>query len=164
FHPSMPPKDINYARPSVSTWATQLVGKHVEKSMRDLTHDPPVPDSLSAQVPVRLAAAANDRSKAKGIRVVTKEDLMSFRFSDRAKLFKARAPLVWYLTECMAAPKKNGELIVRKRRNPSIIQTSAIASFVLCRNQYANGYMAIQRGIWHIAFFVLGCSFDRRIR
>ncbi|KAE9383526.1 hypothetical protein BT96DRAFT_1032452 [Gymnopus androsaceus JB14] len=67
FHPSMPPKDINYACPSVSTWATQLVGKHVEKSMQDLTHDPPVPDSLSAQVPVHLAAAANDRSKAKGI-------------------------------------------------------------------------------------------------
>lgn len=27
FHPSVPPRDIEYARPSISTWATQLVSK-----------------------------------------------------------------------------------------------------------------------------------------
>lgn len=121
FDPYTSPSSINYAKSSISAWATQLVGKQVSKSMKDLTHDPPKPDEFSAQVPVRLVAAANDRTKGKGVRMVTKEDLMSFRLADRAKLFKARAPLVWYLTECMAAKKKNGILIARKRRNPSIV-------------------------------------------
>ncbi|KAE9401678.1 hypothetical protein BT96DRAFT_991844 [Gymnopus androsaceus JB14] len=62
-----------------------------------------------------------------------------------------RSPLVWYLMECMAAPKKNGVLVVQRRRNPEIIQTSAIPLFVLSGNQYANGYMAMHMGIWHIA-------------
>ncbi|KAE9386841.1 hypothetical protein BT96DRAFT_960505 [Gymnopus androsaceus JB14] len=151
FHPSFPPKDIAYARPSISTWATQLVGKHVKKSVRDLRHDPEIPNSLSDRVPVRLAAAANDNAKAKGVCTVTKDDLMSFQFSNCAKLFRMRSPLVWYLTKCMAVPKKNGVLAVRKWRNPETIQTSAIASFVLSGNQYANGYMAMHMGIWHTA-------------
>jgi hypothetical protein len=121
FHPSIAPASIRYARPSISSWAAQLVGKRVERSVKDLTHDPKNPDSFSRSIPVRLAAAANERTRAKGVRVVTREDLMSFRFSDRVKLFKARSPLIWYLTECIAAPKKKGVLVVRKRRNPAIV-------------------------------------------
>ncbi|KAE9391866.1 hypothetical protein BT96DRAFT_831430, partial [Gymnopus androsaceus JB14] len=82
---------------------------------------------------------------------ITKEDLMSFQLADHAKLFEEHAPLVWYLTACMAAPKKNGVFVVRKWRSPSVIQSAAISSFVLSRNQYANGYIAIHMGIWHIA-------------
>lgn len=118
FHPSITPRDIDYARPSISTWAAQLVGGHVENLMRWPTHDPLELDSFSACISVRPAAAANDWSKAKGVRVVTKEDLMSLSFSQRAEPFKACAPLVWYLTECMTAPKKNGKHVVWKRRNP----------------------------------------------
>ncbi|KAE9393583.1 hypothetical protein BT96DRAFT_999358 [Gymnopus androsaceus JB14] len=120
--------------------------------MRNLTHDPRVPDEFSAQVPVRIAATANERTKAKGVCTVTKEDLMSFRLAERAKLFQKRAPLVWYLTQCMAAPKKNGKLVDHKHRSPELIQTAVISSFALSQNQYANGYMAIQlMGVWHIA-------------
>ncbi|KAE9396142.1 hypothetical protein BT96DRAFT_1041065, partial [Gymnopus androsaceus JB14] len=64
-----------------------------------------------------------------------------FRIADVACLFKTRSPLVWYLTECMAAPQKKGVLI----------QVAAISSFILSRNQYANSYMAMHMGIWHIA-------------
>ncbi|KAF9049431.1 hypothetical protein BDP27DRAFT_1243108 [Rhodocollybia butyracea] len=117
FHPSVNPRDITYARPSLSTWATQLVGNQVEKSIQKLVHDPKVPDKYSAQVPVHLAATANERTKAKGVRTVTKEDLLSVHVN----LFKDRAPLLWYFTECMAAPKKNGVLIVWKQRNPSAV-------------------------------------------
>ncbi|KAE9385362.1 hypothetical protein BT96DRAFT_949893 [Gymnopus androsaceus JB14] len=45
----------------------------------------------------------------------------------------------------------NPEPHTNKRRNPLIIQAAAISSFVLSRNQYVNGYMAIHMGIWHIA-------------
>ncbi|THU93721.1 hypothetical protein K435DRAFT_799463 [Dendrothele bispora CBS 962.96] len=49
------------------------------------------------------------------------------------------------------ASRMNSVLITRKHRPPSIIQDAAISSFVLARNQYAKGYLAVQFGIWHIA-------------
>ncbi|KAE9403800.1 hypothetical protein BT96DRAFT_777099, partial [Gymnopus androsaceus JB14] len=123
------PASIHYARCLISSWATQLVGNCAQ----------------------RLVASANERMRAKGMKTVTKEDMMLFQIADCACLFKTHSPLVWYLTECMAAPMKKGILIEQKRRNPSIIQVAAISSFILSRNQYVNGYMAMHMGIWHIA-------------
>ncbi|THU99818.1 hypothetical protein K435DRAFT_794635 [Dendrothele bispora CBS 962.96] len=131
-------------------WATQIVGNRVYCDMKDLIHPNPN-DNEPIFINPRLATSANMRTKAKGVKTVTKDDLLSFKISDRVHFFKGRAPLIWYLTECMAAPRINSVLVTRKRRPPSIIQVAAISSFVLARNQYANGYLAIQFGIWHIA-------------
>ncbi|THV05746.1 hypothetical protein K435DRAFT_790011 [Dendrothele bispora CBS 962.96] len=119
--------------------------------MQQLIH-PSVNPTDTPQIPARLAASANSRTRAKGVQTVTKEILLSFRISDRVSFFQRHAPLAWYLTECMAAPRtSDGQIIERKRRPPSIIQVAALSSFVMARNQYANGYWALQNGIWHIA-------------
>ncbi|THU77523.1 hypothetical protein K435DRAFT_877734 [Dendrothele bispora CBS 962.96] len=119
--------------------------------MQQLIH-PSVNPTDTPQIPARLAASANSRTRAKGVQTVTKEILLSFRISDQVSFFQKHAPLAWYLTECMAAPRTaDGQIIERKRRPPSIIQVAALSSFVMARNQYANGYWALQNGIWHIA-------------
>ncbi|KAJ8090936.1 hypothetical protein PM082_024860 [Marasmius tenuissimus] len=69
----------------------------------------------------------------------------------RVKHFKERVPLSWYLTECMAGPRKAGKTVVRIRRSNPIVQFAAISAFVSARNQYANGHFAAVAGIWHIA-------------
>ncbi|KAE9394541.1 hypothetical protein BT96DRAFT_886521 [Gymnopus androsaceus JB14] len=145
------PASIHYAWCSISSWATQLVGNRARRSLGQLIHDPKDLAPDTAHISARLVASTNERTRAKGVKTVTKEDMMSFRIADRACLFKTRSPLVWYLTECMAAPQKKGVLVERKCHNPSIIQVTAISSFILSRNQYANSYMAMHMGIWHIA-------------
>ncbi|KAK7446004.1 hypothetical protein VKT23_014627 [Stygiomarasmius scandens] len=152
YSPTINPLDISYARCSLSSWATQVVGNRVYRDMRKLTHPELDPEDGSPQISARLLASANARTRAKkGVKLVAKEDLLSFKISDRAEFFKQHAPLVWYLTECMAAPRKDNEIVERKRRPPAIVQVAALSSFCMARNQYSNGYWAMQNGIWHIA-------------
>ncbi|KAF5336808.1 hypothetical protein D9758_015849 [Tetrapyrgos nigripes] len=90
FSPSEPPATIKYARCSISAWATQLVGEHVHREMEKAIHPakPLDPDQDSGSdsnsnmdnppfIPPRLVASANERTKAKGVQLVTKELLMS---------------------------------------------------------------------------------------
>ncbi|KAJ7693502.1 hypothetical protein B0H16DRAFT_1751478 [Mycena metata] len=55
------------------------------------------------------------------------------------------------LTEFMAVPRVKGVFTVRERRPHPMIQVSAIASFIVSRNRYANGDLAMILGIWHFA-------------
>ncbi|KAJ6568736.1 hypothetical protein B0H19DRAFT_897904, partial [Mycena capillaripes] len=52
-----------------------------------------------------------------------------------------------------AAPRKNGKVVVRKRRCITFfqIQIGAISSFILSRNTYASGDLALPLGIWLFA-------------
>ncbi|KAJ7853987.1 hypothetical protein B0H14DRAFT_2202133, partial [Mycena olivaceomarginata] len=44
-----------------------------------------------------------------------------------------------------------GVFFVRKRRPHPIIQVGAIASFIISRNRYANGDLAMALGVWLFA-------------
>ncbi|THU99509.1 hypothetical protein K435DRAFT_939012 [Dendrothele bispora CBS 962.96] len=147
YSDSLDPRNISYARCSLSTWATQAIGSRVYRDIQKLIHPSPILDDDTPHISSRLVSSANLRTRAKGVKTVTKSDLLSFKLSDRIIFFKKHAPLVWYLTDCMASSRN----VERKRRSPSIVQVAAISSFVLARNQYANGYWAMQNGIWHIA-------------
>ncbi|THU78559.1 hypothetical protein K435DRAFT_588157, partial [Dendrothele bispora CBS 962.96] len=152
YSPVLDPREIRYARCSLSSWATQVVGNRAYHDMWKLTHAELDPKDGGPQISARLFASANSRTRAKqGGKLVSKEDLLSFKISDRISFFQIHAPLVWYLVECMAAPRKNNTIIERKRRHPAIVQVAAISSFCMARNQYSNGYWAMQNGIWHIA-------------
>ncbi|KAE9383972.1 hypothetical protein BT96DRAFT_1008576 [Gymnopus androsaceus JB14] len=75
---------------SLSSWATQLVGNHVYRSIGNLLCDSPkaTSDLALPHIPAHLVASANGWMKAKGLMTVTKEDMMNFCISDRVKLFK----------------------------------------------------------------------------
>lgn len=62
----------------------------------------------------QLRASTNGR--AKNVRVVTWDDLGKFTIGGLAEKFARRAPLVFYLTEAMAAPRKKGVVMVRTKR------------------------------------------------
>jgi hypothetical protein len=76
--------------------------------------------------------------------------------------------LTWYLTQCMAATRKNGVVITRTRRpHPYVrksffffhfqasnylqIQVTALSSFAIARNRSANMYFALPNGIYLFA-------------
>jgi hypothetical protein len=110
FSPTVPPTDILHARPSMSTWATQLVGLAVSREVGRLTkNDPNDPDDCT-----QLRASSNGRGKA--VQVATWDDLARYSISDLAIKYKMRAPLAWYLTEEMAAPRKGRAIKIRVRR------------------------------------------------
>ncbi|THV01138.1 hypothetical protein K435DRAFT_655980 [Dendrothele bispora CBS 962.96] len=152
YSPSLSPNTIRYSRCSLSSWAVQKVGDRVYRDVEKLIYkNHHSSDSDVPSIQACLLASANDRTKAKGARTVTKEDLLGFKLMDRVSFFKNQARLAWYLTECMAHPRKKSALVERKRRPPHLAQIAAISSFVMARNQYANGFLAMQLGIWHFA-------------
>ncbi|KAJ7794960.1 hypothetical protein B0H14DRAFT_3496490 [Mycena olivaceomarginata] len=56
-----------------------------------------------------------------------------------------------FLTKYMSAPRVKGAFLVRAKRPYPMIQVSAIASFIVARNRYANGDFAIIfGGVWHL--------------
>ncbi|KAK7028064.1 hypothetical protein VNI00_015015 [Paramarasmius palmivorus] len=144
FDPEKQPSDIRYAHKQIFNWAIRTIGDQVHREIKDLgTKDSP--SSTSPGVPVvrpRLAATADSRTLAKGVETVTREDILSFNIPDRVKIFQDRAPVTWYVTQSMAAPRKNGECVV---------QFAAISAFVQARNRFANGYFQMHAGIWHLA-------------
>ncbi|KAJ8087622.1 hypothetical protein PM082_006455 [Marasmius tenuissimus] len=144
-----PPLELRYARPAITSWATRRVGDRVHKEIGLLT----VSDKSTSDTSVkaRLAASAKERSKEKGVVTISRDDMLKFRVQDRVQVFKKRAPLAWYLTERMAGPEEKGRVIVRKQRPHPMAQFAAISSFVIARNKFANGYFAVQAGVWHIA-------------
>ncbi|KAJ6506055.1 hypothetical protein DFH09DRAFT_1438577 [Mycena vulgaris] len=58
---------------------------------------------------------------------------------------------VWYLFESCCAPRVNGAVVIRKRRPHPVILVAAISSFIVSRNVYASGDLALPLGIWHFA-------------
>ncbi|KAE9387791.1 hypothetical protein BT96DRAFT_948118 [Gymnopus androsaceus JB14] len=88
---------IHYANFFISSWATQLVGDRAHREVGDLTHDPKELDPQFAHIPVHLAASANESSGTKGVKTVTKDNMMFFRLADWATMFQTWSPLVWYL-------------------------------------------------------------------
>ncbi|KAJ7493475.1 hypothetical protein FB451DRAFT_1490540 [Mycena latifolia] len=146
FSHKIPHTDICYARPSLSSWALTLIGKAARKQVGNLTKNDPADPTDTTQ----LRASSNGRVKDA---VVASWDKLTENLSIPwiAKKYQTRADLVWYLTEMMSAPMKGGAIIVRQRRPHPTIQVGAISSFVLSRNRYANGYLALPLAVWQFA-------------
>ncbi|KAJ6601767.1 hypothetical protein DFH09DRAFT_1020041 [Mycena vulgaris] len=145
FSTSGPADRIHHARPFMSTWATRLVAVEARKQVgRATRNDPDDPDDLT-----RLRAHSNGR---KNVHVVTWPELLRhFNLKWIETKYGIRLRLPMFLTEFMSAPSSKGVFFVRKRRPHPIIQVGAIASFILSRNRYANGYLAMVLGVWHFA-------------
>ncbi|KAJ7270714.1 hypothetical protein B0H12DRAFT_1008802 [Mycena haematopus] len=140
------PKTLYYARPSLSTWATQLVGQRCAFEIGKLGQDDPNHPDFHAF----LRSATNGRSSGKHA-TVTQEDVFQFTMQRSADILKSRAPLAWFLTECMSATRKNGAVVMRTRRPHPFIQVAALSSFAIARNRSANAYFALPIGIYLFA-------------
>ena len=101
-----------HAHPSLFTWATNLVANHVHHEIHELT----VKDD-----DVHLRASTNRRRSEDAVNLVTWEALGKFNIAALCGKYKARAPVSWYLTELMAASRKNGVVIIKKRRPHPIV-------------------------------------------
>ncbi|KAF8174176.1 hypothetical protein K438DRAFT_1610046, partial [Mycena galopus ATCC 62051] len=97
-----------------------------------------------------LRSASNARSSGKHP-TISQEDVFQFSMERSASMLQSRAPLAWYLTECMAATRKNGVVITRTRRPHPYIQVAALSSFAIARNRSANMYFALPNGIYLFA-------------
>ncbi|EDR00804.1 uncharacterized protein LACBIDRAFT_312994 [Laccaria bicolor S238N-H82] len=142
FSPSVSPADFFYARPSLFTWATNLVANHVDREIYELA---------AKDDDVHLRASTNGRRPTDSISLVTWEALGRFSIAALVEKYKSHAPVAWHLTECMAASRKNGVVVVKKQQPHLIIQVGTISSFLLARNHFATGDLAMALGIWHFA-------------
>ncbi|KAJ7246786.1 hypothetical protein B0H12DRAFT_1235419 [Mycena haematopus] len=143
FHGTRNPKDYHYARPGLSTWATQLVGKRCAVEIGELGYDDPDNPNFH----VFLQASANRRMTEKRT-MVSQEDVFQFSMQQSADIIRSRAPLSWFLTESMSATRKNGEIIARIRRPHPFIQVAALSSFAVARNRSATAYFALPIGMY----------------
>ncbi|KAJ7746000.1 hypothetical protein B0H16DRAFT_1421996 [Mycena metata] len=144
FYTSGRPEDIQHAHPFLSTRAARLTAEEARKQIATGTHDDP--DDPETRVQLRA------KSKyANNARVITPQDLGHFSIHRIEQRYLKLLPLPMMLTEFMAAPRVKGVFTVRERRPHPMIQVSAIASFIVSRNRYANGDLAMILGIWHFA-------------
>ncbi|KAJ6584402.1 hypothetical protein B0H19DRAFT_896078, partial [Mycena capillaripes] len=146
FATSGPVDQSHHARPFLSTWASRLVAFEGRKQVgREARGNPDDPERR-----VHLRAQTNGRRE--GAVVVSWPAVLShFNLRLIGTQYCIRLPLVWFCTEVWSAPMAKGVLFVRKRRPHPIIQVGAIASFILSRNRYANGDLAMVLGLWHFA-------------
>ncbi|KAJ7731018.1 hypothetical protein B0H16DRAFT_1893426 [Mycena metata] len=117
------PEDLQHARPYLLTWAAHLTAEEARRQVEAGTHDDP-------DDPNNLGHFSIRRIEEQYLKIL---------------------PLPMMLTEFMAAPRVKGVFTVCKRRPHPMIQVSAIASFIVSRNRYANGDLAMILGIWHFA-------------
>ncbi|KAJ7608563.1 hypothetical protein FB45DRAFT_877167 [Roridomyces roridus] len=144
FSPSRPLAEIHYARPCLSAWATRLVGNRIHTAVDKLART----DRTDTRHRRRVRATTNGR--AKNTSLVEWEDV-ELSMEELAALYREEDPLLWYITECAAAPRKGGEGFVKKIRPHPGIQVGAISSFIISRNRYASGDLALPLGIWLFA-------------
>ncbi|KAJ7201866.1 hypothetical protein GGX14DRAFT_571124 [Mycena pura] len=146
FSHNVPHTTISFARPSISSWALVLVGKEARKQIGALTKNDPTDPTDTTQ----LRASTNGRIKDA---VVADWDKLTegLNIPKMAAKYARRGRVPWYLTEIMAAPTKGGAVVIRQRRPHTTIQVGAISSFVLSRNRYASGYLALPLAVWQFA-------------
>ncbi|KAJ7877591.1 hypothetical protein B0H14DRAFT_3436041 [Mycena olivaceomarginata] len=146
FHGTRDPEEYHYARPGLSTWATQLVGKRCALEIGWLGHnDPAHPDFR-----IFLQSSVNSRMAEKRT-TVSQEDVFQFSMQGSADIIQSRAPLSWFLTESLSATQKNGKIIAKTRRPHPFIQVATLSSFAMARNRSANACLALPVGMYLFA-------------
>ncbi|KAJ7815211.1 hypothetical protein B0H13DRAFT_2242621 [Mycena leptocephala] len=143
FSHSKPLDEIRYARPCLNSWATRTVGDEVYRRVGLLAKKTNDPDSRT-----HVRATTNGRNEDAD--VATWEDT-EFSIQGLADKYQERDPFIWYMTECFCAPRVKGEVVMRKRRPHPVIQVGALSAFIVSRNPYASGDLALPLGIWHFA-------------
>ncbi|KAJ6563964.1 hypothetical protein B0H19DRAFT_1285077 [Mycena capillaripes] len=144
FSPYTPLTQIRYARPCIAAWATRLVGDHIYYRVGKLAHKKKTDDRSRRH----LRATSNGCSK--NTEIVEWEDV-EFSIEELADLYKQEDEFLWYITECCAASRKNGEVVAKKTRPHPVIQVGAISSFITSRNRYASGDLGLPLGLWFFA-------------
>jgi hypothetical protein len=109
FSPYKPLNEIRYARPCISAWATRLVGDHIYYRVGKLAHKKRS-DPRSRR---HLRATTNGRTS--NVDIVEWEDV-ELSIEELANLYKEEDEFLWYITECGAASRKNGQAVVKKTR------------------------------------------------
>ncbi|KAK7450181.1 hypothetical protein VKT23_013064 [Stygiomarasmius scandens] len=138
FSPSVELSSIHYAWIAISSWALRIVGNRLHKGVGDLTIDLDDKDdpNFRTRVPIRS---------------LQPEHIKSFSMKRHVERLKKRDPAVWFITECMAASRCKGSVVVKRIRPHPMIQVATISSFIVSRNKYATGYLPLILGIWHFA-------------
>ncbi|KAK7018723.1 hypothetical protein VNI00_018283 [Paramarasmius palmivorus] len=126
FDPEELPTDIRSANPQLFNWAVRIVGNEVHREINKLGEVPDNSVPGVENVPPRLAASANVRMKENGVKLVTRENILSLDLKGRIGLFQIRAPVSWYITEGMCAPRKDGRAVIRKRRPTAMVRLSEL--------------------------------------
>ncbi|KAF8193976.1 hypothetical protein K438DRAFT_2130586 [Mycena galopus ATCC 62051] len=143
FSARRPLSEIQCARPCLSSWATRLVGNRAYYCVGKLAQK-----QRGHRTRRHLRAHTNGRTE--NAEVVEWEDT-EFGIQELAVQYEKEDPFLWYLTECFVASRKKGRVIVKKTRPHPVIQVGAINSFIVSRNQYASGELALPLGIWLFA-------------
>ncbi|KAK7028578.1 hypothetical protein R3P38DRAFT_2525871 [Favolaschia claudopus] len=146
FSSRIPHTDICHARPALSAWALILVGQEARREIGRLTQNDPTDPTDTTQ----LRASTNGRVQDA---VVADWDTLAdnMSISKIAAKYSKRGTVPWYLTEMMSASKKDGVIVVRQRRPHTTASIGAISSFILARNRYASGYLALPLAVWQFA-------------
>ncbi|KAJ7656213.1 hypothetical protein B0H17DRAFT_1265188 [Mycena rosella] len=127
------PTKIAYARPSMSTWALQLVGPEMRRQIGTLTvNDPDDPDDIT-----QLRASTN--RCARYIHLATWDHLGRVSIPWMARNYRRRASGAWYITECMGAPTYNGAIVICQRCLHPTVQVGVISSLTLLSMQSSCG-------------------------
>ncbi|KAJ6461203.1 hypothetical protein DFH09DRAFT_1495516 [Mycena vulgaris] len=119
FSSSIPLSEIRYARPCLSAWATRLVGDQIYYGVGKLARH----NRTDARNHRHLRATTNKR--VNNTDAIEWEDV-AFSVEELAALYEKEDKFLWYLTECFAASRKGGKVIVKKIRPHPIIQVGAI--------------------------------------
>jgi hypothetical protein len=114
FSAAVSPAEISHARPSLFTWATNLVADHACHEIYGLT---------GKDDHVHLRASTNGRHPDR-VNLVTWSALGNFSIASLCEKYKSRAPVSWHLTESMAASRKNGIVVLKKRRPHPIVSAN----------------------------------------
>ncbi|KAJ7743227.1 hypothetical protein DFH07DRAFT_869910 [Mycena maculata] len=146
FATTGPVDQSHHARPFISTWAARTVAVEARKQVGRATRD----DQDDPSSRTRLVAHTNGRKV--DVHVVTWPELLAnFNLQHIHAKYNIKLPLPMFLAEFMSAPSSKGAFVVRKRRPHTAAQVGALASFIVSRNRYANGDMAMPLGIWLFA-------------
>lgn len=137
FSPYKPLSEIRYARPCISSWATRIVGDHIYYRVGKLAHK----DKTAPRSRRHLRATNNGRTDDADL--CEWEDV-ELSVEELAKLYAEEDPFLWYVTECEAASRKNGEVILKKTRpHPAVCASGSycticsILILLLCRYRSA---------------------------
>jgi hypothetical protein len=123
FTPVAATETIHFARPAITSLSVQLVGERVHKELGRLAKS----KVQEEETPMQLRAGTNGR--ARKTRVVAWDDIKGLNIGALGIWFKKEAPVAMYLLECMAAPRLEGKVVVRKRRPYHLVSHSLLYLF-----------------------------------